>query len=353
MKVVSVVGARPQFVKLAPVHAELSKVADHLIIHTGQHYDRLMSDSFFADLGIPSPTTNLEVGSATHAAQTGRIMETIEPELSRMKPDWVLVYGDTNSTIAAALTAVKLNLRVAHLEAGLRSFNRMMPEEHNRVLTDHASDLCLAPTATAVKNLEREGLGHRTHLVGDVMVDVLHQTMSKLEIRVKRSDRTISPSYLATIHRQENTDSSERLGQILEALNSLSRRVTLLTHPRLSAKMESFSLVQSNYGQIDFIDPLPYLELVTALASAPGLVTDSGGLQKEAFLLHVPTVTLRTETEWVETIELGWNALAEAHAAKIEDFLHLAADNAVEGFPYGHGDSASRVTQVLFEQANR
>lgn len=349
MKIVSVVGARPQFVKLAPVHAALSKVADHLIIHTGQHYDRLMSDSFFSDLGIPSPTINLEVGSASHAAQTGRIMESIEPELSKIQPDWVLVYGDTNSTIAAALTAVKLNLPVAHLEAGLRSFNRMMPEEHNRILTDHAADLCLAPTVTAMSNLEREGLSQRSQLVGDVMVDVLHQTMSKLGIPANRSDRKISDSYIATLHRQENTDDSERLAQILRALNSLSKRVILLAHPRLLSKMETFSLNKSNYGQIVFIEPLPYLDLVKTLASAPGLITDSGGLQKEAFLLRVPTVTLRTETEWHETIELGWNILAEPEAAVIDGFLSRAGAGSTMSSPYGDGNSASQVARALLK----
>lgn len=342
-------GARPQFVKLAATHTELIKVADHLIIHTGQHYDRLMSGSFFRGLGIPSPVTNLEVGSASHGAQTGRIMELIEPELFRIKPDWVLVYGDTNSTIAAALTAVKLNLRVAHLEAGLRSFNRMMPEAHNRILTDHAADLCLAPTTAAMSNLDKEGLGQRSYLVGDVMVDVLLQAISKLKIPMNRSDRTIADSYIATIHRQENTDDAERLAQILRALNTLSKSVTLLAHPRLLSKMESFSLNKSKYNRIVFIDPLPYSDLVKTLASAPGLVTDSGGLQKEAFLLHVPTVTLRTETEWRETLELGWNKLAEPDPTAIEEFLSNAADSAVKGYPYGDGRAARKVARALLE----
>ena len=349
MRVVSVVGARPQFVKLAPVHAELSRIATHLVVHTGQHYDNIMSAGFFEALEIPSPIVNLGAGSGSHAEQTGRIMRALEPELIAMRPDWVLVYGDTNSTIAAALTAVKLDLRVAHIEAGLRSRNRQMPEEHNRVLTDHASDLCLAPTSNAIENLRNEGLGARSRLVGDVMVDVLRQTISKLDIPENYSDRNISSSYLATIHRQENTDNLERLNSILTALNSLDKRVSLLAHPRLRARMGDFGLTPESFKHIAFMKPMTYFELIGALAFAPGLVTDSGGLQKEAFLLGVPCVTLRTETEWVETVNLGWNTLAEPEPEIIIAFLSSADRTVPEEAPYGVGDSGRRVAQALVD----
>lgn len=351
MKVVSVVGARPQFVKVAPVHQQLKKIAQHLIIHTGQHYDQVMSESFFSDLEIPQPDVNLEIGSGTHARQTGRIMESIEPELLKIQPDWVLVYGDTNSTIAAALAAIKINLRVAHLEAGLRSFNRMMPEEHNRVLTDHAADLCLAPTDAAMDNLRSEGLSNRSELVGDVMVDVLHQTMVRQAIAPNRVDRDVSDSYIATIHRQENTDDPVRLGKIMKALNSLGRKVMLLTHPRLSARLREFSMPPSDFQRISFVDPLPYMDLVRVLAIAPGLVTDSGGLQKEAFLLNIPTVTLRKETEWNETVQLGWNILAEPDPHVIDAFLLETGSKREVGEPYGRGDAASRVVEVLLRRS--
>lgn len=347
MKTVSVVGARPQFVKLAPVHRELDQIGTHSIIHTGQHYDHIMSDSFFDDLQIPVPTVNLEIGSGGHAEQTGRIMAALEPELKKLKPDWVIVYGDTNSTLAAAITAVKIDLRVTHLEAGLRSFNRLMPEEHNRVLSDHAADLCLAPTEIAMANLEKEGLGDRSVWVGDVMVDVLYQTMSGLEIPRNRSQRGTSDFYLATIHRQENTDYPERLLEILRTLDSLERTVKLLTHPRLAAKMKEFVINESDYKRISFVNPLPYKELIRSLSSAPGLITDSGGLQKEAFLLETPCVTLRSETEWLETIALGWNVLAEPDANFINAFLNKSHPRLVSENPYGQGDSARRVANAL------
>lgn len=350
MKIVSIVGARPQFVKLAPVHHELAKVSTHLIIHTGQHYDPSMSASFFENLRIPAPAVNLEVGSSTHAQQTGRIMATLEPELLKIRPDWVVVYGDTNSTLAAAITAVKLDLRVAHLEAGLRSFNRLMPEEHNRVLSDHTADLCLAPTATAMKNLAHEGLSDRSVLVGDVMVDVLYQTMAVLGISPTRSEREIAGSYLATIHRQENTDDAGRLAAILEALNSLDKTVNLLAHPRLTAKMVKFGIPGSDFKRVSFVRPLPYPELVRSLSSSPGLITDSGGLQKEAFLLQVPCVTLRTETEWLETIELGWNYLSEPNPKLIREHLTTSSGRVVGQTPYGDGYSASRVAETLLRE---
>lgn len=215
MKILSVVGARPQFVKLAPIHRALSSGDEHIILHTGQHYDPLLSESFFRELSIPEPSKNLNAGSGSHALQTARILEAIEPEILSVKPDCVLVYGDTNSTLAAALAAVKVNISVVHLESGLRSRNRKMPEEHNRVLTDHASDLCLAPSRQAMKNLVAEGLGHKSYFVGDVMLDILLDTLRERGIQPSTEQNSSGDTYVSTIHRQENTDDPVRLQAVL------------------------------------------------------------------------------------------------------------------------------------------
>ena len=345
------VGARPQFVKLAPVATALASQAQHVIVHTGQHYDDAMSDVFFRDLGIPAPDHNLEIGSGSHGAQTGRMLEALEAAFVDHQPDWVLVYGDTNSTVAAALAAVKLHLPLAHLEAGLRSFNRRMPEEHNRVLTDHAADLLLAPTDVAMDHLANEGLGHRAVLVGDVMTDVL------LGVRdnVLRS-QTPAPidleagSYLvATLHRPDNTDDPSRLREIIHTLAQSDTPVVLLAHPRLLslAAQHGITLAQ---GAIEVRDPLPYPQLVAAVMASRGVVTDSGGLQKEAFLLRVPATTIRPETEWVETVDLGWNVLANDVDA-ILPAISRPTPVPTDATPYGDGHAAQRVAEALLEAA--
>lgn len=349
MKIVSVVGARPQFVKLAPIATALEGLADHVIIHTGQHYDDLMSDVFFRDLGIPAPAVNLEVGSGSHGAQTGRMLEGLEREFERLAPDWVLVYGDTNSTVAAALAAVKVHLPVAHLEAGLRSFNRRMPEEHNRVLTDHAADLLLAPTAAAMKHLEHEGLGDRAVLVGDVMTDVLYGVRDRLlaDPIPTPLGLPVAGYYVATIHRPDNTDDPARLRAIVHALAALDRPVLLLTHPRLRALAEQHA-IRLDTGALRIHEPLPYPKLVAAVMHSAGVVTDSGGLQKEAFLLRVPTTTIRPETEWVETVDLGWNVLANDVSA-IASAVSRPAPDATDASPYGHGHAAESVVIELLK----
>lgn len=351
MKVLSVVGARPQFVKLAPVAEALTASgAEHVIVHTGQHYDPGMSDVFFADLRIPAPDVHLAVGSGSHGAQTGAMLGPLEETMLEHRPDWVLVYGDTNSTLAAAVAAVKIHLPLAHLEAGLRSFNRRMPEEHNRVLTDHAADLLLAPTQVAVDHLADEGLAARTVLVGDVMTDVCFRVRDAVlggggtpPAGLTRGDYVVS-----TIHRAENTDDPARLAAIVDALAALPLPVLLLAHPRLRARCAEQGITLER-GSIVVAEPLPYPDMVAAVLGSRGVVTDSGGLQKEAYLLGRPCTTLRTETEWVETIADGWNVLLPG----LEDLGTIAsrtAPDAAQSAPYGSGDAAAKVAAVLAER---
>ncbi len=350
MRLVSVVGARPQFIKLAPI-AKAARAAsiEHVIVHTGQHYDPMLSDVFFSDLGIPSPDVYLGIGSGSHGAQTGAMLPAIEDVLKAQKPDWVLVYGDTNSTIAAALSAVKVHLRVAHLEAGLRSFNRRMPEEHNRVLTDHAADLLLAPTQAAVDHLTAEGLAPRTVLVGDVMTDVLLEVRDRVAGLPSPLVRELGVAphqhYIATIHRAENTDDPLRLAELVDALSQLDRPVVLLAHPRLTAAA-ALHRISLTRGTLLAHAPLAYPDLVAAALGSGGVITDSGGLQKEAFLLRVPCTTLRSETEWVETVELGWNVLAPT-GREIAAAVERAEPKPTDAVPYGDGSAADRVIQEL------
>lgn len=347
MKVLSVVGARPQFVKLAPVHhALVANGHEHVIIHTGQHYDRDMSEVFFDDLGIPKPDENLAVGSASHARQTGKMLEHLEAAYPRHSPDWVLVYGDTNSTLAAAIAAIKIHQPLAHLEAGLRSGNRRMPEEHNRVLTDHAADLLLVPTETAFRHLQSEGLAHRAVVVGDVMTDVCFRVRDEVNVRtpLMPSDWTDGDYVVSTIHRQENTDDPARLRQILRHLSSTSRNVRLIAHPRLRAKATEYGIDLESVT-VKVFDPLPYPQLVYAVSHSVGVVTDSGGLQKEAFLLGVPCITLRTETEWVETVDLGWNTIDPNCSLSIDEVLDRPRVSTAN--PYGDGRAAERVVHEL------
>ncbi|ANS77939.1 UDP-N-acetylglucosamine 2-epimerase [Serinicoccus hydrothermalis] len=355
MKVLSVVGARPQFVKLAPIAAECAaRGVEHVIVHTGQHYDPMLSDVFFADLGIPDPDVHLGVGSGGHGAQTGAILAAMDDVLAEHAPDWVLVYGDTNSTLAGALSAVKLHLPVAHLEAGLRSFNRRMPEEHNRVLTDHAADLLLAPTAVAAAHLADEGLAGRTVVVGDVMIDVLHRVRDELvNIEAVLDDLGMPAGgfSVATIHRAENTDDPQRLAAIVTALQQVDHPVVLLAHPRLRARATEQGL-DLDGGALRTRDPLAYPQLVGAVSRARGVITDSGGLQKEAFALRAPCTTVRTETEWVETVELGWNVLVEPGPA-LREAASRPAPGPTDAAPYGDGHAAAAVLDALADAARR
>lgn len=357
MKVISIVGARPQLVKLAPISAAFAGTEhEHFIVHTGQHYDADLSDVFFDGLGIPDPDVHLGVGSGSHGAQTGSVLSALDPVLEREKPDWVLVYGDTNSTIAGALSAVKMHLPVAHLEAGLRSFNRRMPEEHNRVLTDHCADLLLAPTEEAMRHLAAEGLAERSELAGDVMVDIclrIRDAVLAGEHPAPALPEGIDPTkpfLLATLHRPDNTDDPARLSAILESLAGLPVPVALLAHPRLVARAEEHG-IKLNQGAVHVGRPLPYAGLVAAVLASSGVVTDSGGLQKEAFLLKRITTTIRPETEWVETVDTGWNVLVpdphEMTADAWADTVTRATPTADPGTPYGDGHAAENVVRIM------
>lgn len=352
LHVLSVVGARPQFVKLAPIAEALGEAGyAHTIVHTGQHYDAAMSSVFFDELRIPEADVNLGVGSGLHGEQTGAMLAGIEQVLLKYRPDWVLTYGDTNSTVAAALAAVKLHLPLAHLEAGLRSFNRRMPEEHNRVLTDHASDLLLAPSEVAVANLEREGLADRTVHVGDVMVDVAYRVRRSLQnypVALPFPREAADEFVLATIHRAENTDDPMRLRAIIEALAAFPVPVVLAAHPRLRVKALEHDLNLAQ-GALQVVEPLSYRAMIAAIMRARAVVTDSGGLQKEAFVLGTPCATVRTETEWTETVDLGWNVLVD----RLDQLQHAALRKVPQppkSAPYGAGNASERVMEVLTQR---
>ncbi|SCL23855.1 UDP-N-acetylglucosamine 2-epimerase (non-hydrolysing) [Micromonospora rhizosphaerae] len=361
MKVVSIVGARPQLVKLAPIAAAFAATDhQHVIVHTGQHYDADLSDVFFSGLGIPDPDVHLGIGSGSHGVQTGRTLAALDPVLAEEKPDWVLVYGDTNSTLAGALSAVKMHLPVAHLEAGLRSFNRRMPEEHNRVLTDHCADLLLAPTEEAMRHLAAEGLSKRSVLAGDVMVDVCLRVRDAVlaggqpRPELPEGIDPDAPYLLATLHRAENTDDPERLASLVAALADLPVPVALLAHPRLLARADEYGLKLAG-GSLHVGRPLPYAAMVAAVLGSVGVVTDSGGLQKEAYLLDRPCTTLRPETEWVETLQDDWNRLVpDPTVLGRSDWVETvtrAAPVAGRGTPYGDGRAAENVVRILAEHA--
>ncbi|MFC7580946.1 UDP-N-acetyl glucosamine 2-epimerase [Schaalia naturae] len=370
MRVVSVVGARPQFVKLAPVaHAFSRAGVDHAIIHTGQHYDPMLSEVFFEELGIPAPDVHLGIGSGSHGHQTGRMLEALDDAIPGLAPDWVLVYGDTNSTLAAALCAVKTHLPVAHLEAGLRSFDRAMPEEINRVLTDHAADLLLAPTSVAAEHLADEGLGARTMVVGDVMTDVLLDTRDAVAGAPSPLARELGVEpgaySVATIHRPQNTDDPARLRRVLGSLAAVGHPVVLLAHPRLVARCAEYGIPLlpspedpgvcgpsplDGGGCLLVHRPLGYRELVASVLAARGVITDSGGLQKEAFLLRVPATTVRPTTEWVETVDLGWNVLVGPGPDLVSAATRPRPED-TGAAPYGDGHTADRVARVLAERA--
>ena len=349
MKVVTIVGARPQFVKAAAVSRELRKRHTEVLVHTGQHYDYEMSGIFFDGLEIPAADFNLGVGSGSHGSQTGAMLSGIEQVLLAERPDWLLIYGDTNSTLAGALAASKLSIPVAHVEAGLRSFNRRMPEEINRVVADHLSDVLLCPSDTAVANLAAEGISENVHQVGDVMLDVLLWARRRAEAAPSTtlsSLRLEKKGYvLATVHRSENTDDPERLASILDAFNAIGEPVVFPVHPRTKKVIgQAGWTVRPN---VHLIDPVGYLEMVAITDAARVVLTDSGGLQKEAYWLGVPCITLRDETEWVETVNAGWNTLAGAETAAIIDRVRHWTPPAARPSLYGDGAAASRCVDLL------
>ncbi len=366
MRILTVIGARPQFIKAAAVSRALRAEADidEQLLHTGQHYDPMMSEVFFRELEIPTPTYHLEIGSGAHGAQTGRMLEAIERVLLDTAPDWVLVYGDTNSTLAGALAAAKLHIPVAHMEAGLRSFNRRMPEELNRVLTDHLSALLFTPTESAVANLQQEGItGERVALIGDVMYDAARQFGEKARREsaiLARLNLAAGGYALATLHRAENTDDPARLRAIVTGLMAVTADTPILLplHPRTHGRLRDAGLLDEVTRHLRVIEPVGYLDMVMLERSARLVLTDSGGVQKEAFFHGVPCVTLRDETEWVELVTCGWNCLLSPTSAEV---VHDGIRAALAAPPpppppenlYGGGQAAARVAACLRAHAGR
>ncbi|MBL0173445.1 MAG: UDP-N-acetylglucosamine 2-epimerase (non-hydrolyzing) [Gemmatimonadaceae bacterium] len=348
MNITTVLGARPQFIKAAPVSRVLRAVHSERLLHTGQHYDPLMSAVFFDELDIPAPDVTLHVGSASHGAQTGRMLEAIEQDLMAHRPDAVLVYGDTNSTLAGALAAAKLGIPLVHVEAGLRSFVRDMPEEINRIVTDRLSTLCCCPSASARDQLAREGITAGVEVVGDVMLDALRDTLARVAEHPHRLSAlgiTSGDYILATVHRAANTDDPERLNAILAAFGALGRRVLWPMHPRTRHTLETRGVSVPPHVRV--VEPLGYLDLVVALQHAKVAVTDSGGLQKEAYWLGIPCVTLRHETEWTETVASGWNVLADADMHRIVHAVEQARAPSSARDAYGDIGAAQRVVDAI------
>ncbi len=353
MKVLSIVGARPQFIKAAPVSTALRATGLHeVLVHTGQHYDREMSQLFFDEMGIPAPDHNLGIGSGSHGRQTGEMLMALERVMEDERPDWVLVFGDTNSTLAGALAAVKLGFKVAHVEAGLRSFNRTMPEEHNRVLTDHCSDLLFCPCQAAVDQLRREGVVDGVHMVGDVMYDAVLRFSALAEERSDVLDRLgLEPGtyVVATFHRPYNVDNPDRLRAILDGLAASQLPVVFSVHPRTReriAALDGAGVWAS--GRVRLLEPMGYLDMLKLERHARVIATDSGGMQKEAMFLSVPCVTVRPETEWTETVASGWNVLAEAEPGIIAPLVAGASPPARSpGTWYGDGTAAAEVARCL------
>jgi UDP-N-acetylglucosamine 2-epimerase (non-hydrolysing) len=350
MKIASIVGARPQFIKCASVSRELRKEHEEVLIHTGQHYDHGMSEVFFEELAIPKPDYNLNIGSGAHGHQTGAMLGAIEDVLQQENPDLVLVYGDTNSTLAGALAAAKLHVPVAHVEAGLRSFDRRMPEEVNRVLTDHCSDLLFCPTKTAVENLAAEGITGGVHLVGDVMVDAMNYNRAVAEERSRILEAVgVRPGeYLViTVHRPSNTDSQENMVAILGALAEAGMPVVFPVHPRTRNYLGRYGLLAKMPENVQVTEPLGYLDMLHLMAHAAKILTDSGGVQKEAYMLGVPCITLRENTEWVETVEAGWNVLVGAGREEIVSMIHEFAPAGDQPPLFGDGRAAAGIAKII------
>jgi len=351
MKIVSIVGARPQFIKCAPLSRELHKYYDEILVHTGQHYDPEMSNIFFEELDIPQPDYNLIVGSGLHGKQTGEMLEKIENVLLKEKPDLVIVFGDTNTTLAGALTAAKLHIPVAHVEAGLRSFDRTMPEEINRVVTDHLSDFLFCPTQTSVNNLAKEGITNGVYLVGDVMVDALEYNRNIAEEKSRILERLALTGlkYLVmTVHRPGNTNSRKNMENILSAVKESGKTTIFPVHPRTRKYLGEYGLWDSMPSNIILIEPLGYLDMLLLMSHAEKILTDSGGMQKEAYILGVPCITLRDTTEWVETLDGGWNVLVGAVPEKIfGEIMRVLPTSLPRSEYFGDGYTAGKICRII------
>jgi len=364
MKIVSIVGARPQFIKAAAVSRHIRKTHDEILVHTGQHYDNNMSDIFFEELHIPKPDINLGVGSGTHAAQTANMLVGIEKILIDIIPDYLIVYGDTNSTLAGALAASKLRIPIIHIEAGLRSFDRFMPEEQNRVLTDHLSTILLCPTDTAVANLKNEGITEGVYNIGDVMCDAVLYYSKLLTQHSKEYYFShlqgmfyefIPPKewYIATIHRAENTDTPKKIEEILKAFEQMDAPVIFPVHPR-TKKLVKELREQGHNKNILFVEPIGYLDMLYFVKNAKKVITDSGGLQREAYILGVPCVTVRDQTEWVETLKGNFNVLVKPCEKEILDKVrNTKIDFTVRKEYYGDGKAAEKIGEIISRQEVR
>lgn len=350
MKIVSVVGARPQFIKSALISTELRKKHHEILIHTGQHYDFELSQLFFNEMGIPEPDYNLNVGSFTQGKQTGKMLTEVEKVLLKEKPDFVLVYGDTNSTLAGSLASVKLHIPVGHVEAGLRSYDKLMAEEVNRVLADHCSDLLFCPTKSAVNNLKREGIEKGVYLTGDVMVDAL---LYNKEIAEKKSNiieklRLKSKQYLvATIHRASNTDNEKNLKNIMDAFCEIDEQIVFPAHPRTVKYLKKYGFYEKLYKHVKLIKPLGYIDFLKLMNHAKKIMTDSGGVQKEAYILRVPCITLRDTTEWVETVEDGRNILVGSDRGKIVKAVKGFEAKGMQRNIFGDGRASEKICEIF------
>ncbi|AKB50196.1 UDP-N-acetylglucosamine 2-epimerase [Methanosarcina barkeri str. Wiesmoor] len=351
MRIASIVGVRPQFVKASVVSRELRKKNEEILIHTGQHYDYQMNKLFFEELNIPEPEYHLDIGSGSHGYQTGEMLKKIEEVLIKEKPDLVLTYGDTNSTLAGALAASKLHIKTAHVESGLRSFDKAMPEEINRIVTDHCSDILFCPTENAVENLKNEGITKNVYLTGDVMVDSLlyNRKIAEDKSTILNDLGLQSKGYLvATIHRASNTDNEENLKNIVNAFSELKETIVFPLHPRTDKFLKKYGLYDRLKSSVILIEPLGFFEFIKLMNNAKMILTDSGGVQKEAYVLKVPCITLRENTEWIETVNDEWNVLVGTNKEKIvkmvkefRPFLEKHRDR------FGNGDASKNILLII------
>ncbi len=344
-KLLCIIGARPQFIKHYPFEVEAKKFANVVTVHTGQHYDKNMSSVFFDELGMDRPDYMLKLGGGSHGEQTGNMMIEIEKIVITEKPNAVIVYGDTNSTLAGALVAAKLHIKLIHIEAGLRSYNKKMPEEINRVLTDHVADLLFVPSQKAIENLEKEGLYEGVYVVGDLMKDLIKLSIDRGAIKVPNVE---FPYHYITLHRPYNVDEKDRLKYILENLSRLDKQLIFAIHPRTKKRMLDFGINISGLKNIHFIEPQPYFENLSYLLHSDGLITDSGGMQKEAYWLKKPCVTIRTETEWIETLDNHANVLLFDNLCNIEKVIKRNNISYKENL-YGDGKSASNIVNLIIK----
>lgn len=350
MNIISIVGARPQFIKCAPLSRVLRKEHKEILLHTGQHYDPEMSDVFFNELDIPKPDYSLEIGPGSHGEQTGKMMIEIEKVLIKERPDLVIVFGDTNSTISGALVASKLQIKIAHVEAGLRSFDRCMPEELNRVVTDHISDILFCPTKTAVKNLKKEGITKGVFIVGDVMADALEynrKIATEKSTILEDLDLKSKEFMVATVHRASNTDRIENLSSIVEAFCETTDTIVFPVHPRTEKYLKQYSLWDQLCSFVKVIPPVGYLDMIRLMVNSTKILTDSGGVQKEAYMLGIPCITMRESTEWIETVEDGWNVLVGADYQKIRDSIKNFEGGKVKGNSLGRVGAVRNILDLL------